>query len=85
MTAEAKTTMANEAIATTVAAAANYGGATAAIVSHGLSLPEWASIVSMSVAVAGFLLQAFVTWRKIRHERRQDAVWRYSDPIDDEG
>jgi len=55
-------------VVTTAAQAATYGGAGAAIVGSQMSLPDWAAVVSMCVAVLGFLLQVWLAVRKTRHE-----------------
>jgi hypothetical protein len=55
-------------VATTVAQTATYGGAGAAIMSSHLSLPDWAAIVSMTVAILGFCLQLWLAWRATRHD-----------------
>ena len=54
---------------TTVAQAATYGGAAGAVVASGLSLSQWAAIVSMTVAVLGFALQVYMASRKVRQDR----------------
>jgi hypothetical protein len=53
------------------ALASQATGAASAMIIHGLSLPEWASLISVGVAIAGFLLQLFVTIRKISIEDRE--------------
>jgi len=52
-----------------VAQTATYGGAGAAVAVHQMSLPDWAALVSMTVAVLGFLLQLYLAFRKPRAAR----------------
>jgi hypothetical protein len=45
-----------------------YGGAAVTGVLWGLSVPDWAVIISMLVAVMGFIVHAWATVRKDRRE-----------------
>lgn len=45
-----------------------YGGAVSAVASWGLSWPEIAAIVGATVAVLGFALQVWATFRRDRRE-----------------
>lgn len=56
-------------MASAVAQTATLAGAGAAVTSNALSLPDWAAIVSMTVAVLGFLLQVYLAIRKMRSDR----------------
>ena len=58
----------------TVASVANYGGAGTAVIVWGLSLPEWAAVVSMTVAVLGFGLQVYLAARVVRRDKSTTAA-----------
>ena len=65
--------------ATAVAQAATYAGASAALVGSQLSLPDWAAIVSMTVACLGFVLQLYLA---LYRERRDAIKVRPPDNVD---
>ena len=50
----------NSSGAVIVAQGATYGGAASAVTIWGLSLADWAALISMAVAVAGLALQIYL-------------------------
>ena len=53
------------------AQAATYTGAASAVAVSHLSLPEWAALVSMTVAVLGFLVQMALAVRVFAKDRQE--------------
>ena len=71
-------------IANATAQAATYGGAVSAVASWHLSLPEWAALVSMTVAVLGFLLQVMLAIRVFYRDAHEARVEREAARIERE-
>jgi hypothetical protein len=67
-----------------VSSVALYGGAATSVASSHLSLPDWAAVISMTVAVLGFCIQLALAIRMFVRDRHEARIERDAARIERE-